>query len=250
VLPSLVLWSALFAAFLGLLGVIRPLRLLRLRTRRAGGFLLGAGLAAGAATALWPAGDKRAAGPLAIDRSLPVYQFRERHEIRVRAGPETVFRAIREVTPEEIRSLVNLMRIRSFPARLLGRGRERPQPSRPILDIATESSFVYLAEELPREIVLGTAGRFWKMSDTSVRVATAEEFHALSDPSVAKAVMNFAVAEEVDGWSRVTTETRIAAPSAAARRRFGAYWRLIYPGSSMIRYGWLRAIKRRAEKIQ
>jgi hypothetical protein len=28
---------------------------------------------------------------------------------------------------------------------------------------------------------------------------------------------------------------------------FGAYWRVIYPGSSLIRYMWLRAIKKRAE---
>jgi len=31
------------------------------------------------------------------------------------------------------------------------------------------------------------------------------------------------------------------------RMRFAAYWRVIYPGSALIRVMWLRAIKQRAE---
>jgi hypothetical protein len=33
----------------------------------------------------------------------------------------------------------------------------------------------------------------------------------------------------------------------AYRRVFAAYWRVIYPGSALIRRMWLRAVKRRAE---
>jgi hypothetical protein len=51
----------------------------------------------------------------------------------------------------------------------------------------------------------------------------------------------------MSGGSRVTTETRILATDDGARRRFGAYWRVIYPGSALIRIGWLDAIRRRAE---
>ncbi|MFN2385348.1 MAG: hypothetical protein ABR576_03525 [Thermoanaerobaculia bacterium] len=246
-LASLILWAALLAVFLGLVCLIRPLRFLRLRPRRAGAVLLVVGVACAAATALWPARERHSGGSLRIDRFMPVFHFYEHHEIRIRAGRDEVFRAIREVTPPEVRSLGNLMRIRTLPARILGLGARRPPPSQPILDIATGSSFLYLADEPPEEIVLGTAGQFWKASGTSVRVASPEEFLALSDPAVARAVMNFAVTDEGEGWSRVTTETRIAAPSPATRRRFAAYWRLIYPGSSIIRYGWLRAIQRRAE---
>ena len=59
--------------------------------------------------------------------------------------------------------------------------------------------------------------------------------------------MNFLVEDEGGGWTRVTTETRVFATDAAATRRFAAYWRLIYPGSALIRRMWLRAIARRAE---
>ena len=249
-LSSLILWSALLVAFLGLVCLIRPLRFLGLRSRRAGAALLAAGLAVAAATALWPARERRSGGSLRIDRFMPVYHFLEHHEIRVHATPEAAYRAIRDVTPAEFRSLGILMRIRSLPARLLGRAPRRPSASRAVLDISSGSSFLYLADEPPRELVQGTAGRFWKISGSSVRVASPEEFLAFSDPSVARAVINFAVTDEGDGWSRITTETRIAAPSPGTRRRFAAYWRLIYPGSSIIRYDWLRAIKRRAEGHQ
>jgi hypothetical protein len=59
--------------------------------------------------------------------------------------------------------------------------------------------------------------------------------------------MNFLVEDAGPGATLVTTETRIYATDASARRRFAVYWRTIYPGSSLLRYTWLRAIKRRAE---
>jgi hypothetical protein len=38
----------------------------------------------------------------------------------------------------------------------------------------------------------------------------------------------------------------VFASSPSARRRFAAYWRVIYPGSAIIRRMWLRAIEHRA----
>jgi len=38
----------------------------------------------------------------------------------------------------------------------------------------------------------------------------------------------------------------VFANSPSARRRFAAYWRVIYPGSAIVRRMWLRAIARRA----
>jgi hypothetical protein len=58
--------------------------------------------------------------------------------------------------------------------------------------------------------------------------------------------MNFRVTPDGAGGSMVSTETRVFASDASARRRFAAYWRLIYPGSATIRRMWLRAIERRA----
>jgi hypothetical protein len=65
---------------------------------------------------------------------------------------------------------------------------------------------------------------------------------------VVLATMNFLVAPAKDGGSTVTTETRVHASDPAALRKFGVYWRLIHPGSDIIRRMWLRAIARRAER--
>ena len=62
--------------------------------------------------------------------------------------------------------------------------------------------------------------------------------------------MNFRWTEDSDGWVRLSTSTRIVATSPGARRRFAAYWRLIYPGSAFLRRTWLAAIRRRAEAAE
>jgi hypothetical protein len=42
-------------------------------------------------------------------------------------------------------------------------------------------------------------------------------------------------------------ETRIHATDPASPRRFARYWRMIRPGSGLIRRSWLHAAKGRAE---
>ena len=66
-------------------------------------------------------------------------------------------------------------------------------------------------------------------------------------PGYSKVAINFHVQETGGDLCRVTTETRIFCTDFSARTRFGVYWRLIYPGSDIIRRMWLRAVKRRAE---
>jgi hypothetical protein len=112
-----------------------------------------------------------------------------------------------------------------------------------------------LAEEPQRELVFGTlvivppeVARLPLGERLRLRESlTPEVFQALSKPGYAKAVMNFQLVDEGRGWTRLVTETRIFATDDAARRRFGAYWRVIYPGSALIRRMWLRAIRDRAE---
>ena len=46
----------------------------------------------------------------------------------------------------------------------------------------------------------------------------------------------------------ISSVTRVYGNNAPIVRRFAVYWRLIHPGSDIIRRMWLRAIKRRAEE--
>jgi hypothetical protein len=162
----------------------------------------------------------------------------------VHAPPARVFRALNEVTAEEIFLFRTLTWIRN-PTRSWRRGRENilaPPAHRPILGVALRSGFVSLAEEADREVVVGAV-----VCCRPRRLQGAESFLGLQEPGFAKAAMNFLLQGDGDGWTRLTTETRVHGTDAAARRRFAVYWRFIYPGSALIRHGWLRAIKARAE---
>jgi hypothetical protein len=222
-------------ALVGLAGVVRPLRFNGLRGRRAGTLVLGAGLTCALLGFLLPARLVRVEGPRTrLDAVMPAYHFHEVHAVRVHAPPARILAAVRAVTAGEIRLFRTLTWIRS--PRLSGGGREsifNAPEDKPILDVALRSGFVALADEPGREVVFGTALRLGSGRSDS--------------PSLAKTAMNFLVDEEADGWCRLGTETRVFGADDGARRRFAVYWRLIYPGSALIRRMWLQAIKRRAE---
>lgn len=92
-------------------------------------------------------------------------------------------------------------------------------------------------------------GQFWRLKGGLEPIRNASEFLQFSRPGFVKATINFLVTDDRSGASKVVTETRIQATDAMAQRRFGWYWRVIYPGSMPIRIMWLRALKQRAEHV-
>lgn len=177
-----------------------------------------------------------------LDEFMPVWQFDEHHTIDVAASPARTFAAMKAVTADEIllfRALTWIRRGgRPLPESILNAGKDKP-----LIDVATRSGFVKLAEEVPRELVIGTVVK----RPAGSRVALGEEvFRKPLPPGFAIAAMNFLVTPNGSGGSTVSTETRVFANNDAARRGFARYWRVIYPGSALIRRMWLRAIKRRA----
>lgn len=65
----------------------------------------------------------------------------------------------------------------------------------------------------------------------------------------ALAGINFHLEDVGNSETLLTTETRVYATDASTRRKVAAYWRVIYPGSALIRVMWLRAVKQRAEQM-
>jgi hypothetical protein len=152
------------------------------------------------------------------DRQMPQWQFAEIHEAHVDAP---AFRAALDTTADEILFYQTLTRIR----RWFGNGGAQGESilnaagNRPILESAEKGGFQRLAEIPGKEILLAAN------LGESIRVT-----------------MNFTFPD-----GHVRTETRVHALNARSRWLFAWYWRLIYPGSSLIRYMWLRAIRHRAE---
>jgi hypothetical protein len=177
-----------------------------------------------------------------LDEFLPRYDVNEVHSVSTSAAPAAVMEAIRDLTPREVPVLVALMAVRSVPALL----RRRRLPVRgPLLDGFTKSGFVRL-RETPHELVLGGVGRFWQPSG-GLRRIDATDFAGFAEPGFAKAAFNFRI-ERTGDRTVLRTETRIATTDRHAQRSFARYWRLIHPGSALIRVAWLRAIRRRAER--
>jgi len=239
-------YLGLIAAVLGIASLVKPLSFLGIRSRLQAIFVLVLGLLIAGVGWAFPANEMRVAVVRTqLDLYVPAYQFNEFHSIRVMAPRDRVYQAIKDVTPDEIRLFRTLTWLRRF-------GRPGPEsilnaPEHlPILEVATRTSFLLLAEERDREIVVGTlvmAPRGWRPK----RRPMPEDFKAVREPGFAIAAMNFLVEDAGPGACIVTTETRIYATDASTRSRFARYWRVIYPGSALIRRMWLRAVKRRAE---
>ncbi len=184
-----------------------------------------------------------------IDDFLPTYDHTEVHSVSVRADPHRCFSAVKELALSELSPLVHLLfAIRALPSHLKG-SRERGQlvATEPILEQILSRGFIRLAED-ERELVLGIIGRFWQLADRSCpRIDSPQSFLTFNQPGYAKAVMNFYMDAQGDSSTRVSTETRIYATDVAAQRKFAMYWRIVHPGSALIRRLWLKAIKHRVE---
>jgi hypothetical protein len=214
-------------AYLGLGAVIIGILLLFTGGRRGAPVLLFTGAAVAAIGLLFPAPEARVTEPRGhLDQLAPAWQFSEVHSITLAASCPQTWQAIKGVTAGEIRLFQTLTWIRRL-------GRPGPESilnapaNAPLLEVATRTGFSMLAEEAEREVVLGTT---------------------LIAPDRVRGFLNFTVTKVGNNSCDVRTETRVYAADAAARRRFGMYWRVIYPGSALIRRMWLRAIQERAEQ--
>ncbi len=159
-----------------------------------------------------------------LDIAVPRWHFRERHATHVAASPEAVFTAIRAIRAEDIFLFRSMVAIR----RGFRGGKEsilNPPKNTPVLDLATRTGFRYLANDPPREVVIGM--------DVANGVLAAMNFHVEPDAS----------------GSLLSTETRVFSETRSGMYRFGVYWFVIRPGSGFIRRMWLRAIRIRAERV-
>lgn len=214
-LDSILLWAGAIAFGGGL--IVTP-------WRRRASFVALAGAAMMAIALLLPVRERRASSRATrLDEIMPVWQFDEHHETHVDAPPDVVYRAMKDVRANEIALFNTLTAIRrgfrKTDENILNAGNNKP-----LLEVATKSGFHYLIDEPPREVVIGTD------------VAKGSQ-----------ATMNFLITSDGSGGSNVSTETRVFAATPRARRAFSIYWRVIHPGSAIIRHMWLRAIKKRAE---
>ena len=244
--PSVAFYAFVAMTLAGTAALIHPIRWLGIRNRRLAMLVVVIGLV----------GVVRVMGrtilanyvttpATALDEFAPIYEFSDTESIPVRASASRVYESIFRVTAAEVPLYRTLVWIRRGGAG----GSEsvlNPADDDPLVDVATRTSFLRLADVPGREVVLGTV----VMAPQGVRMAagpTPAAFKALTKPGFAKATMNFVVEPQGPDWCFLRTETRVHATDPVSRDLFTRYWTVITPGSKLIRIMWLRAIKMRAE---
>lgn len=245
-LPVVLTDIGLVIVLTGVISLVKPLTFLGISNRGWAVGVVAAGLLVAAVATRLPASETTVGSPRHIlDRVTPVYQFHEFHSATVQGSPERVYRAIKAITADEILLFRTLIAIRQLGGPLPASITSLPQDL-PLFEIATRTTFVLLADT-PSEIVVGTVVHVppgfgpW-------RPRTPDEFLALrSRPGFGLATVNYLIEPAGVGATVISTETRVYATDAPSRRRFAMYWRIIYPGSALLRRMWLRALRVRVE---
>lgn len=186
-----------------------------------------------------------------ITELMPEPDIVMRHVRGVHAPPEQVFAAISRTDFGKSGLISLLFALRGIPALLMApreafeKVRNRKSDSALTLGRITKEGFGLVAEQPGREIVLGVSGRFWKAS-AKLKPADRAQFKAGPPPGDVLVAWNFLVEPAPDQHCRLSTETRIQAADVDTRLTFKRYWRVVHPGSALIRRSMLAAIAREA----
>ncbi len=246
---DLLLVTGLAILGLGIVGVVRPLPFLRNNRWLALGVFVAGGVFLTLGMSRSDAGSEPGATRMLLDDYMPEYDVHEIHAIRVHASPQRIYGAIQAVTIADLGIANGLVVLRSLPALLSGKAPPSRVTSRPLFRLGPNSGFFLLAEEPSREMVIGFIGKFWKPTGAEwYRCSGPDEFLSFEHPDYAKAAWNLHIDAKAQGWCRLSTETRVLGTDPQAKRKFQAYWSVVYPGSAYIRRVLLKAIKRRAER--
>jgi len=188
-----------------------------------------------------------------IKELMPEPDIVMRHVRGVHAPPARVFAAIARTDFGRSGLISLLFALRGVPALLvapresLEKIRKRKTDSALTLGRLTKEGFGLVAERPGEEIVLGVSGRFWKAS-AKLKPAGREQFQRGAPPGEVLVAWNFLVEPAPAEHSRLSTETRIVASDVDTRLTFKRYWRLVHPGSALIRRAMLAAIAREANR--
>ena len=245
---SVVPYAGLILIIAGLICLIHPVKTIFVRSRRAAVCLIALGLFGAALALFWPASTTTITERRSLlDEAMPQYDFVEHHQIRVHAPPSRAYSALQAVRIDELPAYPYLMKMRN--AAMLRSWSEPRGPSPAIVAVFSDPrSGFFLIQQNEREMVFGGVGRVTK--GDKIVLPSPAGFAAFQQCGCVKVAFNLKVDDTDNGWTAVSTETRLYALDAGSRRATAVYWRLIYPGSGMLRTMWLQAACARAEKPQ
>lgn len=185
-------------------------------------------------------------GPDALAALLPHARLVEVMGRDVGAPPAVAWARVRHGDLAGVPVARALFGLRALPARLAGHPPPGPRPLRidDMVSTPAEPGFTLLADDPPRQVVVGAAGAVWRREIPFVHVADAAAFAAAGAPGTVRVAWALRVRPRADGGSRVEVEVRVDPGDAAAWRRFRWYFAAIGPFSRLIRGALLRDLAR------
>lgn len=192
-----------------------------------------------------------------LDVVLPDADFSSTHRVWIGKDQASTWHVLLATRPLDLPVTTALLGLRALPALLLGQplpspaGSTRPNAGTllrlPLLDALATAGIHPLAIDPPRSIAFGLAGRFWELGEVPpAPPTTLDAFRDAADDGLALAAIGIDVTGSNAGCF-LSTETRIRVDDPVARERFARYWRVVGPGSALIRRELLRSVMRRAE---
>lgn len=181
----------------------------------------------------------------ALDRLVPTPGLLEVDHVDVAAPPERVWEIVRHLDLASLPIARALFAIRTLADRL--RRRQSEPISLRIDDLRSspaQPGFAIFVDDPPHEVVIAAIGKVWHVEIPFVHTSTCETFAAFAEPDFAKVAWAVRVLPHGERDARVEVEVRVDATDEAAWRKFRRYFRLIGPGSRMIRHSFLARLAR------
>jgi|WetSurMetagenome_2_1015567.scaffolds.fasta_scaffold28982_1 hypothetical protein len=244
-------WIGTILTVIGLISLIHPLAFLFIMNRTIALLVVLGGVLIAAVSLLYPDKTKHSLTTnQKIDELMPNYAFNEIHEVRIKASPGKIIQILQVTGVKDIPVAKLLMKIRGIADEDVDLS---DRTSNNLISSDTVSTpdfnfFVVAPDEwitvmiLKSVIITNNENK-----QAPPEISTLEQFKSFNNPGYVKVVVNFRFISTNNDETILTTETRNIGITRKDNRAFGYYWRIIYPGSAIIRRVWLDNIKKKAQ---
>lgn len=242
--PSYFFWIGAILALIGIISLIQPLFFLFIINRTIAVCVICGGILISLSSLFSPVKLYHSQTNLEIDTLLPDYYFNEYHEVVINTPVEKIKQVLRTTSVSDIPVIHFLMKIRGIAGDKNMSDKVTNNQQNPDSFSTPDFNFIVAnpSEFFTMMIIRASA------KTPPPEITTAEQFRTFNESGYVKVAINFRFISLSNGQTLLSTETRNLPITKKDCRIFGSYWRIIYPGSAIIRRAWLNTLARKAEK--